>query len=75
MFQGVESLTPEHVAPAALFLASDLCGDRTGHVLAVAGARVYSFKVVETPGRFKESAQGVWTAAEIAESWDAIVKA
>ena len=75
MFQGVDTLTPEHIAPAALFLGSDLCGDRTGHVLAVAGARVYAFKVVETPGRFKETANGVWTAQEIAESWDGIVKA
>jgi NAD(P)-dependent dehydrogenase (short-subunit alcohol dehydrogenase family) len=74
MFQGVDTLTPEHIAPAALFLASDLCGDRTGHVLAVAGARVYAFKVVETPGRFKESDHGVWTAQEIADSWDAIVR-
>jgi len=74
MFQGVDTLTPEHIAPAALFLASDLCGDRTGHVLAIAGARVYAFKVVETPGRFKETDNGVWTASEIAESWDAIIK-
>jgi len=74
MFQGVDTLTAEHIAPAALFLASDLCGDRTGHVLAVAGARVYAFKVVETPGRFKETDNGVWTAQEIAESWDAIVR-
>ncbi len=74
MFQGVDTLTAEHIAPAALFLASDLCADRTGHVLAIAGARVYAFKVVETPGRFKESDNGVWTAQEIADSWDAIVK-
>jgi NAD(P)-dependent dehydrogenase (short-subunit alcohol dehydrogenase family) len=74
MFQGVDTLTAEHIAPAALFLASDLCGDRTGHVLAIAGARVYAFKVVETPGRFKETDNGVWTAQEIADSWDAIVK-
>ena len=74
MFQGMDTLTPEHIAPAALFLASDLCGDRTGHVIAVAGARVYAFKVVETPGRFKEADGGVWTAEEIAESWNAIVK-
>ena len=74
MFQGMETLTPEHIAPAALFLASELCGDRTGHVLAVAGARLYAFKVVETPGRFKEADGGVWTAQEIADSWDAIVK-
>ncbi len=74
MFQGVETMTPEHIAPAALFLASDLCGDRTGYVLAVAGARMYAFKVVETPGKFKDTDKGVWTAQEIAENWDAIVK-
>ena len=42
--------------------------------VAVAGARMYAFKVVETAGRFKETDGGVWTAQEIAESWDAIVK-
>jgi NAD(P)-dependent dehydrogenase (short-subunit alcohol dehydrogenase family) len=75
MFQGVDTLTPEHIAPAALFLASDLCGDRTGHVLAVAGARLYAFKVIETPGKFKDGNKGVWSAQEIAENWDAINKA
>jgi NAD(P)-dependent dehydrogenase (short-subunit alcohol dehydrogenase family) len=74
MFQGIDTLTPDHIAPAALFLASDLCGDRTGHVLAVAGARLYAFKVVETAGRFKDEERGVWTAKEIAENWEAIVK-
>ncbi len=75
MFQGVDTMTAEHISPAALFLASDLCGDRTGHVLAVAGARLYAFKVVETHGKFKDDAQGVWNAQEIADHWDAIVKA
>lgn len=75
MFQGVDTLTPEHIAPAVLFLASDLCGDRTGHVLAIAGARLYAFKVVETAGKFKEGDRGVWSAHEIADSWDAIMKA
>lgn len=75
MFQkGRESMTPEHIAPAALFLASPLCGDRTGYVLAVAGARMYAFKVVETAGKFKDDAAGVWTPQEIADNWDAIVK-
>ena len=74
MFQGVDTMTPDHIAPAALFLASDLCGDRTGHVLAVAGARLYAFKVVETAGRFKDEERGVWSAKEIADNWDAIVK-
>jgi NAD(P)-dependent dehydrogenase (short-subunit alcohol dehydrogenase family) len=74
-FQGVDTMTPEHISPAALFLASDLCGDKTGYVLAVAGARMYAFKVVETPGKFKDDAAGVWTPQEIADNWDAIVKA
>jgi NAD(P)-dependent dehydrogenase (short-subunit alcohol dehydrogenase family) len=73
MFQGVETMTPEHIAPGALFLGSDLCGDRTGHVLAIAGARVYLYKVVESDGKFKDE-NGVWTAQEIAENWDAIAK-
>ena len=80
MFQTVgATLTPDHVAPAALFLASDLCADRTGHVLAVAGAQMYIYKVVQSPGKFKdvgvgEGESGVWTAQEIADHWDAINK-
>ena len=34
-----------------------------------------AFKVIETPGKFKDDDQGVWTPQEIAENWDAIVKA
>ena len=75
MFQGVDTMTPEHIAPAVLFLASDLCGDRTGHVLAIAGARLYAFKVVETAGKFKEADKGMWAPHEIADNWDAIMKA
>ena len=73
MFQGMDSMTPEHVAPATLFMSSHLCGDRTGHVLAASGSRMYAFKVVETRGKFKDDNQA-WTAEEIAEHWDAIVK-
>ncbi len=73
-FQNVETMTPEHIAPAALFLASDLCGDKTGHVLAVAGARMYAFKVVESAGKFKDGTSTVWTPQEIADNWAAIMK-
>lgn len=73
MFQTMDSLTPEHIAPAALFLASELCGDKTGTVLAVAGSQMYAYKVVQTAGKFKD-ANGVWTAQEIGEHWDAINK-
>jgi len=72
MFQDVSSLTPDHVAPAALFLGSDLCGERTGHVLSVAGSRVSLYKMTETYGAFQENHGGVWTPEEIADRWDAV---
>lgn len=74
MFQGSSTLGPEHVAPAIAFLASDRCGERTGFVLGVAGAQVYAYRLVQTPGRFKEAGES-WTVDEIAEHWDAIVRA
>jgi NAD(P)-dependent dehydrogenase (short-subunit alcohol dehydrogenase family) len=75
MFSKIEgSLSPEHVAPVHLFLASNLVGERTGIVVGVAGARLSIFKVVESTGRFKESDDGIWTAAEIAENFDAIAR-
>ena len=69
-----ETLSPEHVAPAHLFLASDLCGEKTGIVLAVAGARMSVYKVVESAGRFKETDGGIWSAEEIERHFDAIAK-
>jgi NAD(P)-dependent dehydrogenase (short-subunit alcohol dehydrogenase family) len=71
--QGKESLTPEHVAPAALFLGSSLAGDRSGIVLAVSGAQMYVYKVVQSAGKFKD-ADAPWTAEEIAEHWESISK-
>ena len=73
MFQHTTTLTPEHVAPAALFLISPLCGDRTGHVLAVAGARMYAYKVIESEGSFKDDNEP-WTAQEIADHWERIIR-
>jgi hypothetical protein len=74
MMQGMDMLTPEHIAPAALFLASDLCEDRTGFVLAISGPRMYAYKVVESAGKFKEADNGIWSAEEIRDNFAAIVK-
>ncbi len=74
LFENVTSMTPEHVAPVALYLASDLAGDKTGHVLAVAGAQLYAFKLLQTTGRFKEGG-GAWTPDEIATHFDTIMSA
>jgi NAD(P)-dependent dehydrogenase (short-subunit alcohol dehydrogenase family) len=73
MFEKIgDTLTPEHVAPAHLFFASDLSGARTGNVLSVAGAKMSIYRMVESAGKFKEGDNGVWTAQEIAENWDAL---
>ncbi len=75
MFEKIEeSLSAEHVAPAHLFLASPLSSDVTGVVLAVAGGRMSVFKVVESPGKYKESDAGVWSAQEIADHFESISK-
>ena len=69
--EGLAGLTPEHVAPAALFLASDLCGERSGEVLGVAAGRLYRLKFTESRGQYKDADQP-WTAPEIAEHWEAL---
>ncbi|MCA9632064.1 MAG: SDR family oxidoreductase [Myxococcales bacterium] len=74
MFAKVDSMTPRHVAPVHLFLASDLSREVTGQVLSVAGGKLASYKVVESPGRFKEAADGIWEAGEIAEHFASITK-
>jgi NAD(P)-dependent dehydrogenase (short-subunit alcohol dehydrogenase family) len=74
MFQGVgeDTLGPQHIAPVALFLASDLSADLNGEVLGVAGGRISRYKMIETTGAFKQ--EGFWTAQEIKERWSEIAK-
>jgi NAD(P)-dependent dehydrogenase (short-subunit alcohol dehydrogenase family) len=69
-----DSLSPEHVAPVHVYLASDLSRDVTGVTLSVAGARISQFKLVESAGRHKDEEPGIWTPAEIAEQFASITK-
>jgi NAD(P)-dependent dehydrogenase (short-subunit alcohol dehydrogenase family) len=63
-----ELLAPEHIAPAALFLASDLAADVTGTVVAVEGPRMYLFKMIQTNAVTARDGKH-WTAEEIRERW------
>jgi NAD(P)-dependent dehydrogenase (short-subunit alcohol dehydrogenase family) len=63
-----ELLAPEHIAPAALFLASELGADLTGQVLAVEGPRMYLFKMIQTPAVTARDGSH-FTAQEIRERW------
>lgn len=72
VFENVDTMLPEHVAPAVSFLASKAVGTRTGHTLGAAGARLYAFKLVESHGKFKDGEP--WEESEIAEHWSSILK-
>lgn len=75
MFEKVHhTLEPEHVAPAALFLASELAEDLSGVTLGVAGGRITAFQLVESEGRMKEENNGVWTPEEIRDHLTSILR-
>jgi NAD(P)-dependent dehydrogenase (short-subunit alcohol dehydrogenase family) len=69
-----DSLSPEHIAPVHVYLASDLSRDVTGVTLSVAGSRISVFKLVESAGRHKDDALGRWTPQEIAEEFASLSK-
>lgn len=61
-------LAPEHIAPAALFLASELGAGLTGQVLAVEGPKMYLFKMIQTDAVVAKDGKS-FTAEEIRERW------
>ncbi len=65
-----EVLSPDHIAPAAVFLASELAADITGQVLAVEGKRMYLYRMTQTPAVVPKG--DVWTPQEIRERWSEI---
>jgi NAD(P)-dependent dehydrogenase (short-subunit alcohol dehydrogenase family) len=67
-----DMLAPEHIAPVALFLASDLAADITGSIVGVQGTKVSVYRMVETAGATPKA--GEWTAAELKERWAEIQK-
>lgn len=75
MFERLDTLTPEHVAPVHLFLASDLSRQVTGQVLSIAGGKLSVHRISETMGDFKEGEGGIWTADEIADRYGALFRA
>lgn len=74
MFEHVDSMSPERVAPAYLFLVSDLAAGITGNVLGIAGGRISLWKLTESGGLFQEAIGGAWTAEEIREQWKSMSK-
>jgi NAD(P)-dependent dehydrogenase (short-subunit alcohol dehydrogenase family) len=67
-------LGPQFIAPAVVFLASDLSRGISGEVIGVQGGKVFVYRMETTAGVEREAAQGPWSAAEIAEAWARISK-
>ncbi len=75
MFKGVtaDDLGPQHIAPVAAFLASDLAADVTGQIVGVHGPKVFLYKMEQTEGATK-SGSALWSPAELKERWAEIGK-
>jgi len=69
---GEARLGPAFVAPAALFLASDLSADLSGEVLAVAGNKLSTWAMTESRGLVGDDPRSPWAAEAIATHWEAI---
>lgn len=76
MFQGMPDAHygPHFVAPVALFLASSLADELSGEVVSVAGAKVSTYRVVESLGVLGEDPTKPWTPQALRDQWDALSK-
>ncbi len=75
MFEQVDSMSADHVAPVYVYLASDLSRDLTGTTLTAAGGRVSVLRLTESLSQFKDAAGGIWTPEELAEGFSGIRRA
>ncbi len=61
---------PQFVAPAALFLASEACGELTGEALSVAGTRLSTWRMHESVGAVGDDPRRPWTVEDVQARWD-----
>jgi NAD(P)-dependent dehydrogenase (short-subunit alcohol dehydrogenase family) len=72
MFQAMpeESYGAHFVAPAAVFLGSKLCGELTGEVLSIAGAKASVYRVVESEGAVLDDPREAWDPVALGKRFD-----
>ena len=68
-----EELSPEHIAPVAVFLASELASDVNGTIVGVMGKKLSVYRMIETAGTTPRSGE-LWTPEEMKERWGEIAK-
>lgn len=64
-----DTLGPQFVAPAALFLVTQRPDDLTGEVLAVAGSKLSTWRMHESRGVMGDDPRTPWEADEIRARW------
>jgi NAD(P)-dependent dehydrogenase (short-subunit alcohol dehydrogenase family) len=67
-----QEMTPDHIAPLIVYLASELASDVTKRIFFVGGGRISEMRMVRADGVRKES--GLWTPQEIAKQIDVILE-
>lgn len=74
IFRGIreDSMTPEHVAPAAAYLMSPEAAEVTGEIVGVAGDRIYALRIREATGAFAP-AEG-FSPQRIHDAWTEITR-
>ncbi len=70
---GLDHLTPDHISPIIVFLASDAASKITGKCFDVGGQHLGMFEVRRSPGVDKAGTEP-WTYDEIVEKIDAIMR-
>jgi acyl dehydratase/putative sterol carrier protein len=66
-----DTLTPDHISPIVVYLASDHCKGVTGKVFGVEGQRLYVYEVKVNEGVEKEGLEP-WNMREIHDQFEAI---
>ncbi len=70
---GKQLLAPEHIAPIAVFLASEAAAEITGTIVGVQGNQLSIYKMTQSQGVAPRSG-GTWSPAELRERWAEICK-
>lgn len=69
-----KEIGPQLIAPAVVFLASELACGITGQVIGVEGGKIFVYRMERTEGVVRDPASGAWTPREIADAWERIAR-